>query len=367
MNNNQNVAILTYVLNEEAYIQEWLEYHIIIGVDKFYIVSTDDNPTKYDKYLQPFADKVKLLHIDRNQDKLQFVAYKHAQEYIKEDWILVIDLDEFIYLNKYNNIKDYLKSMPDNTGHIQFPWLLAPSWEYSHSTIKQNINSSNLYASDHCKSMVKKSEVKAFSAHNHLTNSSTTSRLSSGKEHANRPYHNTFQLDTTYFQNHPFVIHLVSRGFYDILNKIIHQRVVHRWKTSDEIKKVKKILKRKKITQNNIPLKFFLLKMYDSFPLVNIKLENLPIQKYQRDIEAEKDLLINKFKTLFKTDLKDENISSFKLKEKFKKFVFPYHFKLEEYHKAITQISYFKHLQYNYQSQLLKLVSRVLAKLKKLP
>ena len=103
-----NLTFVSIVKNEGPYLEEWVSYHHILGVDKFLIYdnNSDDN-TK--KILKPFIDKGIVEYIYFPGKAMQVVAYTDAINRFKNRTKLMgfIDLDEFVVLFKEANLFNF--------------------------------------------------------------------------------------------------------------------------------------------------------------------------------------------------------------------------------------------------------------------
>ncbi|MBK26021.1 MAG: hypothetical protein CME70_18635 [Halobacteriovorax sp.] len=151
------VSIYTLLIPrmELPFIKEWIDHHLSLGVDKIYIYNNGRVPSDNDQYLQagarellegektikwakkPDADyslelsdedvskqfneiinrykgKVFLKSWAPGKDhstpypKSQITGYKDCARNNSSDWWFCIDVDEFLYLEKHLNIKDFL-------------------------------------------------------------------------------------------------------------------------------------------------------------------------------------------------------------------------------------------------------------------
>ena len=117
------LSITAIMKNEGPYLKEWLDFHILVGVEKFYLYdneSTDD--TK--EILKPYIDKGIVDYIYWPGKSQQQPAYtdtfnKHAND---TKWMAIIDLDEFLVAKDYDNIVDYLKTLPKNFAQLVIGW-----------------------------------------------------------------------------------------------------------------------------------------------------------------------------------------------------------------------------------------------------
>ena len=127
-NNFKNYfSIALIIKNEAKYIQEWIEYHLLVGVDKFYIY---DNESKDDlkKVLKPYIDQgiVEYIHFPGKHRQIYMCndAIKRAEKESK--WLALIDTDEFIVPLSEDSIPKILKRFEDSPG-IEVNWLLYGS------------------------------------------------------------------------------------------------------------------------------------------------------------------------------------------------------------------------------------------------
>ena len=116
------ISILATVKNEAPYIKEWIEYHRMIGVDRFYIYDNDS----VDNIKDVLKDYIKSGIVVYN-----FFGGIGKQLDIYEDgidrygantfWMAIIDLDEFIVPVQSYDIKTFLKD------YEQYP-AVAVNW-----------------------------------------------------------------------------------------------------------------------------------------------------------------------------------------------------------------------------------------------
>jgi hypothetical protein len=128
---NNTSCILTVIKNEHEYLDEWIKYHLDLGIDHIFIfedIDSDSHKEICDKY----GDKVSLNCIDTVLDEqnkkivieLKLSKRKNPQEiyfpkaltWIQKNynynWCFVIDCDEFITLqnNTLENIFELYKN-----------------------------------------------------------------------------------------------------------------------------------------------------------------------------------------------------------------------------------------------------------------
>lgn len=128
--------------DEAPFLKEWLDYHLTIGIDHFYLYdnnSTDD----YRSIVQPYIEKglVTLIHWPHQQAQAQ--CYKNCLETYKNEsnWITYIDADEFIVPRHETDIKTWIKRY-DKYPAIVIQWLMFGAdgkveHDYSKNVIEQ--------------------------------------------------------------------------------------------------------------------------------------------------------------------------------------------------------------------------------------
>lgn len=128
----RHLAILC-VKNEAAFLLEWLAHHRVIGFDHFLVFSNDCEDGT-DKMLDHIAQKGWLTHIrnDGPYDNrgIQFTALQQAATHPTAqlaDWILPIDIDEFVNIHCGNHTLDALHAAVPEATAITLTWRLFGS------------------------------------------------------------------------------------------------------------------------------------------------------------------------------------------------------------------------------------------------
>ena len=131
-------ASICAIYKNEADLREWIEYHKLVGFERFYLYdneSTDGSKEMLEPYIK---DGTVVYHYIQGNSK-QFAVYNDALARYKNDtkWMAFVDIDEYICPVQTNNIKDFLKDfkkepavginwvMFDSNGHKKRPNLLV--------------------------------------------------------------------------------------------------------------------------------------------------------------------------------------------------------------------------------------------------
>ena len=93
-----DLAIVTILKNEAPYLREWLDYHLLAGVDHFYLYD-NDSTDDYQEVLAPYVGANLVTLINFPGQIMQMPAYNNALEKYRFEcrYMAFIDLDEFIY------------------------------------------------------------------------------------------------------------------------------------------------------------------------------------------------------------------------------------------------------------------------------
>lgn len=110
------VALVCIAKNEENYIYEWINYHLKIGFDHIFIY-------KNNWYYDIKHDKVTTIQFDGIN--MQTRAYGHFIDSNDEkyDWAAFFDVDEFLVLNKHENVKEFISDNVD-ANSIAINWVM---------------------------------------------------------------------------------------------------------------------------------------------------------------------------------------------------------------------------------------------------
>ncbi len=121
-----NVALAAIVKNETPYIREWIEYHRIIGVEKFYIYDNESNDN-LKQCLNSYILSGIVSYLPFNGKAVQMKAYQHAIKHYQREcrYIGFLDIDEFIVLTNKFKLIDILRTCENsnpNFGGLAVQW-----------------------------------------------------------------------------------------------------------------------------------------------------------------------------------------------------------------------------------------------------
>lgn len=111
----RRLCVIASSRNEGAYIVEWIAYHSLVGVEKFFVYSNNDDDGS-DILLSRLHEAGIIFYINSDATNClpQYKAYGHGLKFLPDildyAWTFVIDIDEFISFDpsRYSNLDDFL-------------------------------------------------------------------------------------------------------------------------------------------------------------------------------------------------------------------------------------------------------------------
>lgn len=103
--------------NEEPYLKEWLDFHLLVGVEHFYLFDNNSNDN-YKNILEPYRKKGLVTLHTSDKNPIKPISYEFTlKNYVKESrWIGFIDCDEFVVPSKKEDLKEILQEFESYPG-----------------------------------------------------------------------------------------------------------------------------------------------------------------------------------------------------------------------------------------------------------
>ena len=104
-----DLAVMAVFKDEGKYLKEWLDYHLLAGVDHFYLYNNDSSDD-YQEVLAPYFEKNLVTLTDFPGRLTMYPAYDDAIENYRFEcrYMAFIDLDEFIYPKTNRNVVEVI-------------------------------------------------------------------------------------------------------------------------------------------------------------------------------------------------------------------------------------------------------------------
>lgn len=129
------VSICAIFRDEARYLREWIEFHRLVGVGKFYLYNNRSGDN-YLEVLQPYIDDgtVDLTEWPFRYDgcqccRAQVEAYQHCFTKLKgtDQFLAMMDIDEFLFSPKFSTITEAIATLPVDHSSIGVSWVLFGS------------------------------------------------------------------------------------------------------------------------------------------------------------------------------------------------------------------------------------------------
>jgi len=122
---------------ENSWLDEWIQYHLAVGVEHFVLYNDDADPRVSDRILKPYVDQglVENIHIS---DCSQTI--RSGREWCQDDvyrdlignavgkthWLAIVDLDELIFPRRWNDVRTALEEYEEHNG-LAINWAIYGS------------------------------------------------------------------------------------------------------------------------------------------------------------------------------------------------------------------------------------------------
>ena len=139
------VCICTKGRKDNRYIKEFVQFYEKWGVNKIFLYDINDkNGERFEEIINDYINKGFVEVFDwrgKNNEVLNLMNdcyQKYNQQY---DWLLFYDIDEYIHLNNYTNIKKFLnEDRFDNCQKIYLNWVFHTDnylFHYENKTLEE--------------------------------------------------------------------------------------------------------------------------------------------------------------------------------------------------------------------------------------
>ena len=178
MNNNiskdMKVYVLTSAKTEELYIEYFVNYYLNLGIDK--IIINDNNDKDYPYQLKDILKKYidngtviienyfekNVLHSSNSETELGRIYGWLYNKYKNEfNWCIRCDIDEYLEIPEFNNIKDFLNQSKFNDFYtIEIFWLTQEIREeyklkYIHKSLPKRFSPTNYIREEGIKPIIR--------------------------------------------------------------------------------------------------------------------------------------------------------------------------------------------------------------------
>jgi len=162
----QKKTVLFVNVRDEPNIKEWIIHHLLLGFDCIYIFD-HQSTVPLEEELYNFDPRVTTIRVSSTRSNIKNCCINLAiliSKSIKPDWILYLDADEFLVLNKWNSVSELL-SYFDHADLIGINWLMFGTSGHISTPpglIIDNYTKCDKLLNPHIKSFVRPSKIVNF-------------------------------------------------------------------------------------------------------------------------------------------------------------------------------------------------------------
>lgn len=122
----QTACIVAIAKNEGRYLEEWVMYHLAIGLDRIVVYdheSDDETSSLLHNLSRSLPVERILWETPGGGQSPQRSAYNDAARRIRDmEWGVFIDIDEFIVPWGYDDFPAFVRNIPQDAGSVSINW-----------------------------------------------------------------------------------------------------------------------------------------------------------------------------------------------------------------------------------------------------
>jgi hypothetical protein len=118
------LSVCAMYLNESAYLREWIEFHRLVGVERFFLYDHESTDASRDVLAPYLADGTVVVH-DWPVYPGQLEAFNDCLERHRDDsrWIAFLDIDEFLFSPTGRPLPELLVEYEQYPG-LEVSWVM---------------------------------------------------------------------------------------------------------------------------------------------------------------------------------------------------------------------------------------------------
>jgi len=211
---------------DEKHIKEWAAHHLLLGFNKI-IIFDHKSIIPLKEVFNNFDKRVKIINVNNIEGCIKTILMNRASEIakaLKMDWMIYLDADEFIILNKNFKGIRHLLSVYNHADSLGLHWLMFGSnylEKDPDGLILENYTRSDLILDLHLKSFTRPSKI-INAVNPHYYNIKDVHRyFTINNQKLNNIYHS---LDTNlaFLQTPAYIAHFVNQSEESFLQRKIN-------------------------------------------------------------------------------------------------------------------------------------------------
>jgi len=124
------LAVCAVFQNEARFLKEWIEFHMLVGVEHFYLYD-DSSIDNCEEVLRPYIERglVDYIRWDKSKEQIRFQFQSRPSNHCLNEvrgmvkWLMFIDIDEFVFPVQCNDLREFLKEY-EEFGAVCVNWVM---------------------------------------------------------------------------------------------------------------------------------------------------------------------------------------------------------------------------------------------------
>ena len=261
---NTTIALCVIAKEENKYMREFVEFYKKMKVDRIFLY--DNNELEGERFEDVISDYIDSGFVNvtnfRGLERPQHKSYKDCYQKNNEsyDWLIYYDVDEFIYLKDFKDIKSFVEDKRfKNCERIQLNWVFYTDnnllYYDSRNVLERftekepNARNRKIGGSQEIKSMVRGHNPNLHLHCIHVIDKNLKSCDGFGRKKKVVDLR-TLQSDYEYY----YLRHFYSKSTEEFIEKIMKSDVVHAQSKVTQMNKIKRYFTYSKVTKEKLDL-----------------------------------------------------------------------------------------------------------------
>ena len=261
-NSNTTLCMCVVAKRENRYIREFVEYYKKMKVDKIFLY--DNNEENGETFDEVLSDYIKDGYVNitnyRGLNVIQHKAYRDCYRRHNDsfDWFIFVDVDEFIYLKDFKDIKSFVSDKRfDNCERIQLNWVFYTDNNllyYENRPVQERFTEKELRArimksggSQEIKSMIRGHNPNVNIHCIHVIDKKLKNCDGFGRRQRVIDLR-TLRSDYKFY----YIKHYYSKSTEEFIDKVLRKSAVHNFTVALQMLKVKRYFKYSKVTKEKL-------------------------------------------------------------------------------------------------------------------
>jgi hypothetical protein len=117
------LSVMAVLKNEGSYLEEWIEYHLLVGVE-YFDLTLNNNQDNSSEVLRPYISLGLVRLSSRDGPTTQLDIYNWRIPFFRNEscWVAIIDIDEFMVPLEGHSVQEIMRRFEDAPG-VRMNWV----------------------------------------------------------------------------------------------------------------------------------------------------------------------------------------------------------------------------------------------------